>query len=317
MNLMKIRLLTRDTILEYKDAVTKFIYESVTMSDYEDSYGIQDARKKHSELEEYLNDNKAIVLGAIAENELVGLLWAYTYPFREDINRLYVSVLHVREDYRGRHIGSQLLETIERIAKEKHYDAIYLHAEAANSGACRFYKRQQYISERIQYVKQIVPPNIASSNKFEGRIVTSDYLMSHYSQFVSLYLENIRAHKFTSGSTRRDAEEKIIALKRYLDSGRAYAYMTEKNRQITGFMWVHPYIYHGRSRLYMHSITVGKDFRNQGIGWALYQTAFCLLPAGEIIYTHVDTGNIASQKLHKKIGFKEEMFQYVKQCNQS
>lgn len=139
--------------------------------------------------------------------------------------------------------------------------------------------------------------------------------MSHYSQFVELYLENIRAHKFTTGYTRREAEEKIIALKKYLESGRAYAYMTENNRQITGFMWVHPNMYHERSRLYMHSISVDKAFRNQGIGWTLYQTAFCLLPEGETLYTHIDADNIPSLKLHKKIGFKEEVLQFVKQCN--
>ena len=139
----------------YKKDITAFIYESVKMSNFKENYQMGQAEQKCNELYAYLVEEKAFAIGAFDEDCIVGFLWAYEFPFRDDINRLYVSIVHVKHECRNRHIGSYMLEKIETIASEKKYDAIYLHAEASNVKACQFYSRMQFERERIQFVKRI------------------------------------------------------------------------------------------------------------------------------------------------------------------
>lgn len=152
---INIQQMTFEDVLMYKDSIKIFIYESVKMSNYEESYTIDQAIEKTNELYDYVYNNKAIVIGAFYESILIGFLWAYEYPFREDSNRLYISIVHVLEEYRNMHIGAELLSCVENIAKNKGYDKLFLHAEATNDKACRFYQSNKYEKERIQYVKSI------------------------------------------------------------------------------------------------------------------------------------------------------------------
>ena len=157
---MEIKKIDLEIAEKYIDDIAYFIYESVKMSAFEDSYCIDDAQQKANELRVYLKKDKAIVLGAFHESDLVGFLWAYEYPFREDQNRLYVSVLHVKAEYRNKHIGQYLLDEIESIARKNEYTSVFLHAEAENIGAVRFYGRMNYQSERIQFVKKLVSSEV-------------------------------------------------------------------------------------------------------------------------------------------------------------
>ena len=95
-----------------------------------------------------------MVYGAFYNEIIVGFIWAYPHQFREE-NRMYVSEIRVKEEYRSRGIGKSLLKTVESIAKEKGFPAIYLHAEANNQDARRFYVNCQYKEERIQFRKEI------------------------------------------------------------------------------------------------------------------------------------------------------------------
>lgn len=144
-----------DDVQKYKNEIRDFIYDSVKMSNYEESYTKEKAFEKAEELSDYVRDEKAIVLGAFYKESLIGFLWAYAFPFREDINRLYVSIVHVLDEYRNMHIGAELLTQIENLARMRGYDKIFLHAEATNKRACDFYESNNYAKERIQYVKKI------------------------------------------------------------------------------------------------------------------------------------------------------------------
>lgn len=152
---IKIEQMYFDDVQKYIVDIKDFIYESVKMSNYEDSYSIDQAAEKANELCGYVRDDKAIVLGAFYEESMVGFLQAYSYPFREDANRLYIGIVHVLDEYRNIHIGAELLSTIESVAKIKGYNRLFLHAEATNDKACRFYEKNNFNKERIQYVKDI------------------------------------------------------------------------------------------------------------------------------------------------------------------
>ena len=81
--------------------------------------------------------------------------------------------------------------------------------------------------------------------------------------------------------------------------------------QIVAMMWVHPIDIYHQQRIYMHAIEVNKSVRGKGYGSALYYNLENDYP-DTIIYTHVDYSNIISRKLHEKVGFVPEKYQFEK-----
>lgn len=140
---------------KYQKEITCYIYESVKNAAFEESFVVEQASQKYQELLDYIGKEKTIIFGAFEEQKLIGFLWAYPYPFRDDKERLYVSILHVDSKYRNKHYGESLLRKVEDAAARLGYGAVYLHVEAQNQGALRFYDRAGYKKERIQLVKQI------------------------------------------------------------------------------------------------------------------------------------------------------------------
>ncbi len=149
-----VRILDVRDIERYRARFIYYIFDSFKNTLYMDTYTIKDAEDKYGDLLLHASHKKAIVCGAIEDNELIGFIWAYKYPFRDDHSRLYISILHIDEEYRSMNIGSQLLFEIEAYARQEKIHAIYLHAEAFNTGALRFYQRNGYEFERIQMVKK-------------------------------------------------------------------------------------------------------------------------------------------------------------------
>lgn len=149
----------------YQQELTDYIFESAAMCAYEESFRREDAVCKYRELKKYLEEGKAISYGAIEGGRCIGFVWAYEYPFRDDSNRLYVSILHVGQEKRGFGIGRQLLSHLETEASQRGYHAIYLHAEADNKGALNFYRRERFGAERIQLVKKICEDEIMGNRR--------------------------------------------------------------------------------------------------------------------------------------------------------
>ena len=139
----------------FRQELTQYIYESNNHCEYINNYSLDEADTKVSEMKEYIQNEKAIVYGAVENEKLMGFVWGYTYPFREDTNRLYVSIIHVSNACRSRGIGKQLLSALETEAKKIGYSAIFLHTEAFNTGAIHFYEREGFLKERIQLAKII------------------------------------------------------------------------------------------------------------------------------------------------------------------
>ncbi len=138
---------------DHKKEIVRFIYESVKNTSYEESYQYSDAEAKYEDFLSHMEEGDAVVCGAFTEEGMVGFIWGYEYPFRDDKSRLYVSILHVDEKSRGYGIGKNLLAGIEELAKKSGCRSVFLHAEAKNSGAVRFYERMGFQAERIQLVK--------------------------------------------------------------------------------------------------------------------------------------------------------------------
>ena len=120
---MEIRKLSVEDCIRYKDELVNFIYESNLNCALNNGYSIENAKNKFQELKQYIFEDKAIVYGAITQDILCGFVWAYKSPFREDINRLYVSIINVGERHRSKSVGKQLLFQLEKEAIKKGYCA--------------------------------------------------------------------------------------------------------------------------------------------------------------------------------------------------
>lgn len=152
---MKIEPLTAEMAERYREQIAQLYYENVRSNAYHSHYTYDEAYEKMDDLIGHLRNNTAIVFGAFEETELIAFIWAYVHQFREE-NRMYVSEIRVKEEYRNRGIGSQMLGLVEDKAKKMGLCAVYLHAEANNPEAVGFYKAAGYCEERIQMRKQIV-----------------------------------------------------------------------------------------------------------------------------------------------------------------
>ena len=68
---------------------------------------------------------------------------------------MYVSEIRVREGWRKRGIGTELLSLVELRVREVGLGALYLHVEANNPGAVRLYELLGYELERFELRKGI------------------------------------------------------------------------------------------------------------------------------------------------------------------
>lgn len=151
---MKIEPITAEIAVEYRRELAQLYFDNVRSNAFHSHYTYEEAYEKMNDLIGHLRDNTAVVFGAFDDEKIVGFIWSYVHQFREE-NRMYVSEIRVKEEYRSRGIGKSLLKTVEAIAKERGFPAIYLHAEANNQDAQRFYVNCQYKEERIQFRKEI------------------------------------------------------------------------------------------------------------------------------------------------------------------
>ena len=61
-----------------------------------------------------------------------------------DISYVYLNDFSVTAAYRSKGIGTQLLQSAETYARERHYPIMVLHAEAFNLRALQFYERHGF-----------------------------------------------------------------------------------------------------------------------------------------------------------------------------
>jgi GNAT superfamily N-acetyltransferase len=80
---------------------------------------------------------------------LVKLLVLSPYHHTIKDGELYLEVLAVREDFRGKGIGSRLLEEVEKFALEEKFENVVLEVIDANSNAKRLYERAGYSVRKI------------------------------------------------------------------------------------------------------------------------------------------------------------------------
>ena len=153
-NLSAPTLLNDELCLKYRNRLSEFYYRNILSCSCMDSFTYKEAVEKIEGMIEHVANGSAMVFGVFDSENLIGYVWAYEHPFREEV-RVYVNEIHVDEAYRKRGIGKQLLSAVESLAKERGYKALYIHAEGNNDGAIRLYQNEGYTIERVQLRKSL------------------------------------------------------------------------------------------------------------------------------------------------------------------
>lgn len=151
---MRIDKLSAEQAQRYFETLTDFYYSNSKACSCMESFAREDAEAKIKSMIAHIRDGSAIVFGCLDNEELVGYIWAYRISFRDE-DRVYVSEVHVAEKCRAQGIGHLLLTAVECEAREIGVPALYIHAEADNTGAIRLYEREGYKKERIQLRKAL------------------------------------------------------------------------------------------------------------------------------------------------------------------
>ena len=128
----------------YRYEIAQLYFGNIQMCSHLDHYTFGDAYEKVGQFIDHLEADTCVGFAAFDGDELCGFVWAYPHQFRGE-QRMYVSEIRVREDYRGKGIGRLGI------------GALYLHAEADNPDAIKFYESLGFQAERVQLRKDVEP----------------------------------------------------------------------------------------------------------------------------------------------------------------
>lgn len=153
---MDITILDYDMFTKHLDTIQRLMTHSYLNNfSASEEYGDQITEKDIQDINDYLKDGSAILLGAFIEGVLVGFLWSYKHHYHEEV-RLHINEIVVEKEFRGRGIAKQLLKKAEHTAKELKVNAIDLMVTEGNTGALNLYERFDFVTERRYMKKNIL-----------------------------------------------------------------------------------------------------------------------------------------------------------------
>lgn len=136
------------------DVLVELHYENACLSFPNKEVPISYAEERIKQILQYIQDEKAFVFVAKENEVIIGFAWCYPRKFFDE-DRIFVNSLIVKEEYRNKQIGKNLLEEIEKFAIQKKYTAVDLTVAAFNENGRRFYEKNGFEEERIQLVKKV------------------------------------------------------------------------------------------------------------------------------------------------------------------
>lgn len=294
----------------FQEKIIDLLYKSFKEDVDLESSDLEIANSSFNRLYIHLREKSSVCYGAFENDKLIGLIWACKQPFRDEKNRLYIELLFVEEEYRGRHIGRELVEVVFEYAKVHRYNALYFNVDADNVNAIRFFKSFGFELERIQLVKTVDASPIVCKDVYS---LDADCLKQNIDAFSALFLQNIKAHLFTSSFDYQYAYSKMTDLCDYLMKDKAYCYYIKDNKSIIGFIWGYPSSYKEIDRILIAAVQVFDGYRSKGYGKILMDAMQTIAYKKGIryIYTHTDGVNHRAQDYYHKLGFIDEEYQFA------
>ena len=95
-------------------------------------------------LETFYNNDDKVIFVALDNKKIVGFLSICKY---KDENYIYLDDYCVNKDYRGKGIGSHLMNMAFEYAKEKKIDCIKTHVEDANTESINYYNNKGFVEK--------------------------------------------------------------------------------------------------------------------------------------------------------------------------
>lgn len=142
------RLLNNRDLTEKKTAILSFLADS-----YKTNFNLSDeliksiCDEKLSELNSYLDENKAYSIGVFDENRLIGFIWFYRYTYMGEV-RMHINQIVVSKNYRGKGIAKRLITEVEKIANNSGIKILDLNVSEVNIDAIEMYEKIGYKTER-------------------------------------------------------------------------------------------------------------------------------------------------------------------------
>lgn len=95
-------------------------------------------------LETFYNNDDRIIFVALDNKKIVGFLSICKY---KEENYIYLDDYCVNKDYRGKGIGSKLMEMACEYAKKEKIDCILTHVEDANTESINYYNSKGFVEK--------------------------------------------------------------------------------------------------------------------------------------------------------------------------
>lgn len=104
-----------------------------------------------------VDNSRGIILVAVADNSCIGYVTGVVHrDFLNTDDIFYVKDMGVDKKYRGKGIGTKLLQEIEKVAKNKYgLNKMIIAVICGNDGAAKLYKRMGYIPYELELIKSL------------------------------------------------------------------------------------------------------------------------------------------------------------------
>lgn len=151
---MDYTLLSSEDIETYKFNIINLMKQSYSISFPKEKNNQQDFEKRIISLKNYINNEQAVVYGAMENNKVIGFIWFF-YKIVQDKNIVHVNHFVIDEKYRGAGIGKQLWLRLEQYGTAKKIDEIELMVTKNNYEALKFYEKKDFEVERLIMKKRL------------------------------------------------------------------------------------------------------------------------------------------------------------------
>lgn len=152
---MKILRITNENSIKYKKEIVNLLSESYSLNFCLTELTSKNiAELKYNELNGYLENKSTFLLGAIENETVVGIIWAYIYKSLQE-ERLHINQVVVSDRYRRHGLGKKMMYEAEKIADANHIKTIDLNVSKSNQTALDLYKKLGFCSERILMKKSL------------------------------------------------------------------------------------------------------------------------------------------------------------------
>lgn len=256
----------------------------------------------------------AFFLAVFDSSALVGIGYGYPKQFRDDENRLFVEVLHVKNKYRRYGIEKQLIEKIEEIAENAGFRKVYMCVTAENQQLPLSFSDFGFQAERIKLEYDLDKHNVFTTPDFVRRVDIL-FLNEHLDEFKMLYYENDKSHIYTDSMAMEEAEYQMELLKTYLEEERVCYYSAVYGEKVCGALWAYPCKGPNNMRhMHVKQITVDSAYRGHQIAARLFESLFDFMQREEYdtVATYCDVANLPARKMYQKVGFVPVEYQIVK-----